>query len=121
MKSANGWRGIRPGSHRAHSIAPATPSNLLASSIALSALDEHGIAEFVSSIVVGFELFIHENQSGVVGEGAEQLIMAGTGLVGSREYGVDNAQAAGGPDPAGRQSLAGSYPARVLLRLVPRR
>jgi hypothetical protein len=69
-------------------------------------LDQHGIAELVGAIVVGFQLFAGAAQGGIVGEGAKQIIMAGARLVSAGEDSIDDAQVGSRANPFCRQALA---------------
>ena len=56
------------------------------------AFDENRIAEFVRSILIRVEFTYHLSQGGIVGKGAEQLVVAAARLVGSGKNRVNNPQ-----------------------------
>src|SRR6516164_6878216 len=56
------------------------------------AFDENRIAEFVRPILIRVEFTYHLSQGGIVGKGAEQLVVAAARLVGSGKNRVNNPQ-----------------------------
>jgi hypothetical protein len=80
---------------------------------AYTAFDEQGIAELMCSVMTVIELNVDLAQRRLVEEGAQQRVMAGTGLMGAGEDGIDDPKIRAGADPFRSDAAAASYDAVI--------
>lgn len=71
--------------------------------------DQNGIAELVRSVAVRRHHPVRAPERGVVGEGAQHLVVTGARCVGARDDHIDDAQPARRIDALGRQAIAGPH------------
>src|SRR5438128_3198876 len=92
-----------------------TVTGLLGMPILRAPLQPYRIAEFVRLIAARMQGFTGTAEGGVVGEGAQELVVTGGGLVGAGEDDIDDAEPGCGAYAIGRQALAGAH-----LAVAPR-